>query len=204
VLNGGGKSVKMRRMRIGVDLDDVLADFVPALAVYHNEVYGTALTKESFWAYRFWDVLGITQEEAVKRVYDFLRSSQAKEIQSLQGSREAVEMLGREHELFVITARDESIAEMTMEWLTKHFVDLFSGVYFANHFSTTSVPKSKGDICNELGIDVVVDDSSENALDCVTADRRVLLFSAPWNANAQLAENIERVFAWEDILKKIR
>lgn len=51
-------------MRIGIDLDDVLAEFLEALIAYHNERYGTTLRTEDFMVYRFWEVWGGTRDEA--------------------------------------------------------------------------------------------------------------------------------------------
>ncbi len=54
---------------VAVDIDEVLAQFIPSLATFHNEVYGgTALTSESFVSYEFHHVWGGTKEECSHKV----------------------------------------------------------------------------------------------------------------------------------------
>lgn len=59
-------------MNVGVDLDEVLADFLPSLMDYHNENYGTDFKKEDFHSYQFWHVWGGTREEAIQKYMAFL------------------------------------------------------------------------------------------------------------------------------------
>lgn len=54
---------------IAVDVDEVLAYFMPALAKYHNETYGgVQLTSDSFTSYEFHNVWGGTKEETLSKV----------------------------------------------------------------------------------------------------------------------------------------
>lgn len=58
-------------MLIRIDLDDVLADFINSLIRFHNQTYGTDLTKDQFHSYNFWEVWGGNREEAIQKVYKF-------------------------------------------------------------------------------------------------------------------------------------
>ena len=55
---------------LAIDVDEVIAFFIPALADFHNEVFGgdVALTSESFVSYEFCKVWGGTQEESCAKV----------------------------------------------------------------------------------------------------------------------------------------
>ena len=55
-------------MRIALDLDDVLLDFIPALVEFHNSTYGTSLTKKDFHPYHFAKVWGGNVEEAIQKM----------------------------------------------------------------------------------------------------------------------------------------
>lgn len=57
---------------LAVDVDEVIALFIPALADFHNEVFGgdALLTAESFVSYEFCKVWGGTQEESCAKVGD--------------------------------------------------------------------------------------------------------------------------------------
>ena len=44
-------------MRIGIDVDEVLAGLLPAIISYHNETHDTSLTREDFKTFNFADVV---------------------------------------------------------------------------------------------------------------------------------------------------
>ncbi len=58
-------------MKIGIDLDDVLIEFLPSLIQYHNEAHSTCLELSQFTSYKFWEIWGGTREQAVQKVYAF-------------------------------------------------------------------------------------------------------------------------------------
>jgi hypothetical protein len=58
----------MTKPIIAVDIDEVLAYFVPAVALFHNETYSTDLTAESFFSYEFTEVWGGTSDETCDKV----------------------------------------------------------------------------------------------------------------------------------------
>lgn len=43
---------------LAVDVDEVLAYFIPSLVEFHNESYSTTLSPESFFSYEFHEVWG--------------------------------------------------------------------------------------------------------------------------------------------------
>ncbi len=57
-----------KKQIIAVDIDEVLALFVPAVADFHNEVYESSLTADSFFSYEFHKVWGGTLEETNDKV----------------------------------------------------------------------------------------------------------------------------------------
>ena len=68
-LQGPGHHIyNMSRRVIGVDLDEVLGGFVPAIALWHNDTYGTSLSAADFHSYKFSDVWGGSNEDSVVKV----------------------------------------------------------------------------------------------------------------------------------------
>jgi hypothetical protein len=61
----------MARPVLALDIDEVCAQFVPALIRYHNDKFGTSLSAETFHSYTFSEVWGGTDAEGVEKVYDF-------------------------------------------------------------------------------------------------------------------------------------
>jgi len=190
-------------MKIGIDLDEVLADFLPALIEYHDANYGTSLVREQFQSYRFWETWGGTREEAIQKVYDFHKTSYFKNMKAVLGSQEAVGILKRNNDLVVVTSRQDDVAEATRGWIAQHFPNVFSEVYFANHYSQNGSSITKKQICDSVGVDVLIEDSPEYALECLNPNRKILLLDCPWNRSSELPQGIYRVNSWKDIIDSI-
>ena len=186
-------------MKIGIDLDEVLADFLPALIEYHNATYRTSLVIDQFRTYRFWETWGGTREGAIQKVYDFHSTIYFKNMKPVAGSQEAVNILKRNNDLIVVTSRTADVAEKTREWIAQHFPNIFSWIYFANHYSQNGSPRTKKEICNSEDIDLLIEDSLEYALECLTPQRKVLLLDCPWNSGSELPRGICRVNSWTEI-----
>jgi 5'(3')-deoxyribonucleotidase len=190
-------------MKIGIDLDEVLADFLSALIEYHNYTYGTSLVREQFQSYKFWETWGGTRKEAIQKVYDFHKTSYFKNIKPLVGSQEAISILKQNNDLVIVTSRQDDIAEATKKWIAQNFPNVFSKVYFANHYSQNGSPKTKKQICDSVGVNVLIEDSPEYALECLNPERRILLLDCPWNRSFELPNGIYRVNSWKEILDSI-
>ena len=189
----------LKLMKIGIDLDEVLADTMPALAKWHNAVYETSLTKESFFSYKFWEVWGGTREEATQKMYDFRETPYFKNIKPVAGSREAIEFLKQNNDLFIVTSRQDDVIKKTKAWLARHFPGAFQDVFFANHYSQNGEQRTKKEFCDSSQIDALIDDLPEYALECLTPERIILLPDEPWNKNAKLPSGIKRVYSWREI-----
>ncbi len=190
-------------MRIGIDLDEVVADSIAAIIKLHNERYGTRLKRDDFHTYVFEEVWGGTREEAIKKVDEFFATDQLKNISPIAGSLKAIAALkAKGHELYVITGRSNDNVRQTEQWLEGHFPDVFLGVHYTSIFSLTEKPRKKSETCKKLGVEVLIDDHMRNVLDCAGEGIRVLLFDQPWNRGHELPGNVERVFSWDEIMGK--
>ena len=190
-------------MKIGIDLDEVLAELLSAVIEYHNFAYKTAFTKNQFRSHLYWKTLDGTKDEVIRKVRDFYKTDYFKNVKPVAGAIKALPILKQDNDLFIITARPNEILEDTKEWVDRYFPNLFSGIYLANHFPQSGASIAKSQICDELEIEVMIEDSIESALDCAGLKRRVLLFDCPWNQQAELPSGISRVLSWKEILKTI-
>lgn len=186
-------------MKIGVDLDDTLGNFIPALVEFHNNVYGTKIKVEDFKSYRFWETWGGTLEQAVEKVYEFFKTPYFKNIKPVEGAKEVLERLKKNNELFIITARQESIRKETEEWLNKNYPNIFSKIYFTNQYSLGGTETTKKKICDELEMDVLIEDNINYTFECAGPNRKVYLIDRPWNQSAELPQNAKRVYSWKEI-----
>ena len=191
---------KNTKMNIGVDIDDTLLDFVGTYALFHNEVYGTNLKREDFKKYSFNSVRGGTMKEAVNSVKEFYNTSFFKEMKPFPDSIEVIQKLKRNRSLFIITSRPLDIQKGTLEWISKYFSNIFSDIIFASNFYTKARNngKTKAEVCYDLEISTLIDDSLIYARECVEKGIDALLLDAPWNQNGE-DKGITRVKNWKEI-----
>ena len=115
-------------MKIGVDIDEVLAAFVESLFDYHNMTRGTNFDKKEIKSNFFSDYVGFSKEETNLFLEEFFRSNSHVDILPVVGAIEAIQQLSG-YDLVDITIRPESWRLQTEEWLNKNFKNAFSGLY---------------------------------------------------------------------------
>ena len=188
-------------MNIGIDLDDVLADTLPALIEYHNDTYNTTFTEDDYHSFHLWKVWGCTKEESNRRVYHFFETPYFKNIKTVSGSQKATKVLKEEHNLYIITSRPRKFSKDTLAWIEKYFPGVFNEVFFTNYSEKNNSDPKKNHVCDLLNVDVFIDDSLDYALECFNEKRQVFLFEAPSNKNKKFEENLYRVKSWKEILE---
>ena len=190
-------------MRIGCDFDEVLAGFIKELAKYHNDTYGTSLTRDKFHTHNFWEVWGGTREEAIEKVDAFRKTAYFENIKPIPGSVEGVEKLRAGNELIVITGRQDYLAEATYKWLDEFFPKKVSEVHFTSSFHPNKDKRKKHQVCYDLGIDIFIEDALDWASECAANCTLVILLDAPWNQSEKLPKNVLRAFSWDEIVDKV-
>ncbi len=192
-------------MLIGVDLDDVLADFTGAFDQFHNSAYGTALKREDRTSYDTWQIVGGSREDDEQKLADFYKTEFFKNIGPLPGAVSAVNALSDGNDLIIITARVDGVARDTKIWLEKHFPSKFKETYFSRYYDSLDMSKKKkSEIALGSGIDLFIEDNLGHAADCTESGIRVFLFDQPWNQSLKLPRGILRVYSWTDILMRMR
>ncbi|KAF9976287.1 hypothetical protein BGZ73_008833 [Actinomortierella ambigua] len=200
------------RRVIAVDLDEVLARTSLAIAEFHNDTYGTNLTMDDFISYDYSKIWGGTREESILKWRAFFDSPYFLKVEPVEGSLETLKLLkSRRFSLVIVTARQQFVAELTKKFVDRHYPGIFESIYFANHYLTeqerlTFISKPKSAICRDVGAELLIDDSLENAIEVAQEGISVLLFDLHgeyrWNKLApgeELPEKITRVKSWKDI-----
>lgn len=190
-------------MKIAIDIDEVLGQFMKSLIEFHNSEYKTNYKLEDFFSYNFWNVWGGTKEQAIQKVYNFHKTNYFKEIKPVEDAQESVKKLRENNELFIITSRQNDVMEETKKWIEKNFPKTFTNIYFTNHFSQNGKSKTKKEICELLDVDILIEDSLEYSLECIRPNRKIFLLDYPWNKSDSLPKEITRVYSWKEILEKI-
>lgn len=186
-------------MKIGVDLDGVVYDTERAFRYYADFYSCFELNKERKYPYFTSQEKAFdwTQEEThvfFDKYWDeILQSSE------MLGAREILQLLKKEgHKLYIITSRgindNQSEIDVTIPKLKEMGVG-FEGMFFSE--------KNKFERCQELGIDVMIDDRYENVLPFAESEMIALHFREPKGLRCA-SKNIIEVDSWMNIYREIK
>lgn len=173
-----------KRLKIGLDVDGVLAAFSPRFVEMANEMFDYRLDADN---QTDWDhtCLGLTkqEEDAVWKRINSTPNWWLYELPMLP-STQNLTTAARHHKLYFITNRNQTTVGMPMEeqtahWLRRHF-------WIPN--PTVIVTKQKGKVVDALELDYFIDDKLENVQDVLAnSDAVCYLHEAPYNKHIQLA-----------------
>ena len=194
----------MTPLQIGIDFDDILIEFNASIHAYYNKKLGTSIQKKDVFTYDMHRVWSCEPEEAGRRVFEFCETPEHHAAIPVDGSIEGIDELGKKHKLHLITSRSPAIEDLTLRWLQKHFSDKFAGIHFTGQFfGEKSTMRTKIDVCKELGIDLMIEDSASQAKALAGAGIPVILLDMPWNQE-EMPEGITRVDSWDEIVRTIQ
>lgn len=186
-------------MKIGVDLDGVVYDTERAFRYYADFYSCFELKKERKYPHFSSQEKAFewTQEETAKffeKYWDVVLQSP-----EMIGAREILQQLQKEgHELFVVTSRgindNQKEIDDTLPKLKELGVN-FSGLFFAQ--------TKKFEKCQELGLDVMIDDRYENVAPFEGSEIFALHFREAKGMRCA-AKNIIEVDSWMNIYREIR
>lgn len=176
-------------LKIGLDIDGVLADSFPVFRTELNKYYGKNVLKiDDYDIAKVYDVDWEDLEIFFNEKVEYLFSAP----KIMDGALETInQWLASGHEIIIVTARRKGLEEkITLEWLQKNSVP-HDKIVFAGGASKTIAVR-------EYQIDVFVDDFMSNALEIAALDVPVLLLDAPYN-QGKLPGGVVRCYDWEDI-----
>ncbi|MBI2451743.1 hypothetical protein HYV50_01535 [Candidatus Pacearchaeota archaeon] len=188
-------------MKIGIDIDGVLADFITPFLAYYNVWHGTGYSYTDITNYELWSVFGDNKEQINSKIEEYFNDADALAIRPINGSQEIIQELNeRNGRSSIITSRPLIVKEKTLEWLFHNFQNAIGKVYFTEELNGDYNGKSrKSFICRKEGIEVMIEDLPTTAIDCSGTCRQVLLYDHPWNRNWKFPKNVSRVKSWNEI-----
>lgn len=184
-----------RRPLLAVDFDDVLFDCNDALQrIICNEFHDTS---------PYMEFIG-KHPQLKNEIFRFLYGSYHQDSTMIYGAYDVLSQLAKNHQMIVVTGRSESTRRQTEKWLGNNFPTLFSGIYFANTFLRwkNESERKKSNICLDIGVDILIDDSVEEAIEVSSVGVTVLLFDRPWNRTV-VSGSLFRVNGWSHVLDKL-
>jgi 5'(3')-deoxyribonucleotidase len=196
-------------MRIGIDIDDVLAETLPAFVHYNNECHHGEWRLDHFHTAHWEEVLGLSSDAMADRLELFFDSNHFKGVGPAPHAQEVVGELATSHELHIISARWDLLVPFTERWLEVHFPGLFTEIHFArNHYTPRASPgrtrPTKDELLEIHQVELLIEDSLEYAERCVERGFDVILFDRPWNARKK--DPLQRVGGWlevPDVIKTV-
>ncbi|KAJ3864141.1 hypothetical protein EV359DRAFT_64264 [Lentinula novae-zelandiae] len=191
------------------------------VARWHNEQYGTNMTLNDFYYYYYWKarLTDLLLRNAIQftryrtptgvKVRDFYASMQLYNAAPVSGAREGVKALhDMGFKLIVVTARSSDVQEESWDWINQWFPGegQFKDATKDGHEIVTKL--SKAQVCADLKARLLIDDSSENALQVSTSSSAatpptpVLLFGHyEWNKRLSLHSDAVDTMAFETRLQ---
>jgi len=186
-------------MRIGIDLDDVLSKTTPAFIKFHNDIYGTNIKIEEMKTYGWWNFIGGSKDEYKRKVHEFITTSYGERAKLIKYSKEILKKLKRNNKLYIVTARSNDVKRETKKWVENNFPNIFSKIYFTDEFLQKNTRVTKKMICDDIDIDIFIEDNLEYAIECAGPNRKVYLLDYPWNQTDKLPNGVKRVYLWKEI-----
>ena len=190
-------------MKIGIDIDGVLTD-----EQRYVLDYGSAFFTKRNIPYKIHDDIYDSKEifEVSEADYDAFWKEHifdySENISIRPFTKEIIKKLAEQnHEIYIITSRSYTTYEndnrfkmrnIVKEWLKRNEIK-YNDIIFS---------REKDKICNELNIDVMIEDKPEN-IDKISKDIPVICFNEGYNKKCT-GENVYRAYSWYDAYNKIK
>ncbi|NOX22548.1 MAG: hypothetical protein GXP36_05550 [Actinobacteria bacterium] len=174
-------------MRLGIDLDGVVADFNTGWIRLYNEQFDAQLTRSMV---KTWNgLLDISHFETMGEFWQWARQgdgpSMFRHLDTFDGAVESLVELSRDHDIVIVTTKPDWAIHDTLAWL-----------------SDNQIPTREIHITAEkwrVSCDVYLDDSPEQVetIHLMRPDRVMCRFVRPWNTPV---EGTLDVGDWPDFL----
>ena len=188
-------------LRIGIDVDDVLAESLPGYLEAFRRRFGHEVKIEE----AAWEIFRRYPEISATQMWGFFSELEASDF---LGTRplypeavEAVRILSATgHRLFVVTGRLSQHREHTRRLLERAgLLGVFEELV---HRDGEPAPEYKTRMVRELRLDLLIEDELPVALAAAAVPIPVLLFDRPWN-RGELPTGLTRVTDWSQVLHLI-
>ncbi|MDH5430787.1 MAG: hypothetical protein OEW78_02770 [Nitrosopumilus sp.] len=177
-------------MKIALDVDGVLADVIISWMNYSNSIR-QKITKNQITNWEFWKEFQINPFDFYAELSLCWKNwmsipTTEKNLSSITKSLSSIGQVD------VVTARERSTDSFVKSWLDHHDIS------YNNYVSVIDGPMKA-----ELDYDVFIDDSPLNVEKFLTNNKKVILYSQPWNEHVS-DDQIIRVSNLSEAIEKIK
>lgn len=180
-------------MRVGVDIDGVLADSLSLWVKELNQYFKQDRSLQQIQLHDVGRIYGITGEEMRRFLYErgrFLMTSP----EPIAGASYYLNLLKNSHDIFIVSARDERYGRETREWLYKNGLPYDEILLLGSH--------DKREACLSNELNVLIEDTLRISEEVSAVGVPVLLMDAPYNQGL-LPRLVCRAHSWQDIYRII-
>ena len=176
-------------MKIAIDIDGVVANFVASFIPVVKQRYGLSLNTRDIYVHDLDLVLGVTPDEAMELVRSTLRC----DLDPYPGAIRGLARLRRRHEVTLVTARPEDMMDVTTRCLRERNIIYHSLLHFTAGFKHQ----------NEHAFDVFVDDHLREGFGFVGKVPHIIIFDRPWNRTFNVSNLFKRAHNWRELVSLI-
>ncbi|MTI80259.1 MAG: hypothetical protein FH758_05155 [Firmicutes bacterium] len=176
-------------MIIGCDLDGTVCDNLALLVDELNNFTGDKIKLEDISEYDVTKVYNITKEQFIQLMRQREEFIADKSPLIIEADTYLKKLADDKHKIHIITARSPKLKAVTSSWLN-HYGLPFHGLHLLDSHDKVA-------ICKSLGVDVMIEDNYNNAVQLAKAGINVILFDAPHNLNWNWEG--ERCSLWQEI-----
>jgi uncharacterized HAD superfamily protein len=187
-------------MKIGIDIDDVVVEFVKGFCEFFNKLKNTNYVFEDVYTYNLKKLVNISKEEEINLIKDFNKSEKFFNLDFVKGAKENIFDLEEKNKIFFITSRPLEIEKITNDFFERNFPKNNFEIHFSCEKWGNGEGKTKGEICLDLGIEVIIEDNEKFALECAEKGIKSFLLDKPWNQDYVKHENIIKVKNWKELM----
>ena len=180
----------MQKLNLCIDIDGTVTEPYYWLE-RANKYFGRQVNPEDVTAYEIHKVLDIDEGD-YNEFYDLYGKLLHKEAEARFGASEVIKKLYHHHNIHFVTAREEKMRDVSLEWLKDHQIPLDTISLLGSHY--------KAGKAGELNSDIFIEDCYNNALQLSKAGFDVLLVDCSYNKGS-LPHNVSRVKNWFEIMK---
>ena len=180
-------------MLIGVDIDNVVAEFEAAFRAWINRHAGLTLRRCDITRYSVSECCPLSADEVAELFWRFVRSGGLRRLRLIPHARSSLAALARHGEVRLVTSRPalEEVVADTRRWLELKGLKGHGLVFAERKWEAAA------------GFSVFVEDSLEQAGGLARAGVRVLLLDYPWNRGGALPANVRRVRSWPEVVREM-
>jgi len=178
-------------MNIGIDIDDVTAEFMSEFLKHFNKKYGTDHVKEELKQFNCLEQLNITRDEFDQIWFNMMINHEFYYLKPVVGARVAIDKISEENQIIFLTNR--MMACDTVKWLELNQIQ----------YDYVFCVKNKNYVIKYVPLDVYIDDRPKYIKEVSEGGVKCIVFDQPWNRDIQETHMIKRAHNWTQIKKLI-